>query len=401
MRTVVRLGWMSLLVSLRERETLFWFVLFPVVLLVLMVGVFGRLGREGEMSFSIALVNLDAEARGPVPVAAVVEEVFVTLSVDREGEKEPLFTLRRPREGDDPQAFLADAEEALRMGNLALLVVIPQGFSERAGAALGGGGPAATVRLYLNETNAASTMAGTVVDQVLARLNQKLLTLAGRYRPEAAVAVHTEWVGGADQPVAYVDFLLPGIVLMAFFVGGLFSVPGTILYARDQKILRRYWVTPLRVPHFLAGFALGYAFLCLLQILVLWSLGRFAFGASVDFLRPAAVPYLVLAAATFLGLGFLVASLARTAQSGMAIANLVNLPVLFLSGLFFPVASLPLFLRILLYLNPLSHLADGLRSALGSGQALLPAPLSVAVPAGWIAVSTVVAAWRLRWDVGR
>ncbi|MBC7169654.1 ABC transporter permease [Candidatus Bipolaricaulota bacterium] len=401
MKVVLRLGWLSLLAALRERETLFWFVLFPVLLLALMAGVFGRLGREGQMSFSVALVNLDEGTRGPAQFAAVVEEVFVTLSVPREAGKEPLFTLRRPREGDDPRAFLARAQEEVRLGNLALLVVIPAEFSERAAAAMGGGGPAAAVHLYLNEANAASGMASSVVDQVLARLNQELLTLAGLYRPEAALAVHTEWVGGLDQPVAYVDFLLPGIVLMAFFVGGLFSVPGTILFARDQKILRRYWVTPLGVPQYLAGFALGYGFLCLLQFAVLWALGRFAFGASVDFLRPAALPYLVLAAATFLALGFLVASLAKTAQAGMAIANLVNLPVMFLSGLFFPVADLPFFLQILLYLNPLSHLADGLRSALGSGQAVLPLSLSVAVPAGWIAVSTVVAAWRLRWDVGR
>lgn len=400
MKVVLRLGWMSLLTALRERETLFWFVLFPVVLLALMAGVFGRLGREGQMNFSVALVNLDGEPRSPAQFAAVVEEVFVSLGAPREAGKEPLFTLRRPQGAEDPQAFLASAQEAVRLGNLALLVVIPSGFSERALAAMAGG-PAATVRLYLNEANTASSMASSVVDQVLARLNQELLTLAGLYRPEAALAVHTEWVGGLDQPVAYVDFLLPGIVLMAFFVGGLFSVPGTILFARDQKILRRYWVTPLGVPRYLAGFAVGYGFLCLLQFALLWALGRFAFGASVDFFRPAALPYLVLAAATFLALGFLVASLATTAQAGMAIANLVNLPVMFLSGLFFPVASLPLFLQVLLYLNPLSHLADGLRSALGTGQAVLPLSLSVAVPAGWIAVSVGVAAWRLRWDVGR
>ncbi|MBC7220304.1 ABC transporter permease [Candidatus Bipolaricaulota bacterium] len=399
MKVILRLGWLSLLAALRERETLFWFVLFPVLLLALMAGVFGRLGREGQMSFAVALVNLDGGPGGPAPFAAVVEEVFATLGVPPEEGKEPLFALRRPRDGEDPRAFLARAQEGVGLGNLALLVVIPAGFSERALAAMAGGPPAA-VRLYLNEANAASGMASGVVDQVLARLNRELLTLAGLYRPEAALAVEAEWVGGADQPVAYVDFLLPGIVLMAFFVGGLFSVPGTILFARDQKILRQYWVTPLGVPQYLAGFALGYGFMCLLQFALLWALGRFAFGARVDFLRPAALPYLVLAAATFLALGFLVASLAKTAQAGMAIANLVNLPVMFLSGLFFPVANLPLVLQVLLYLNPLSHLADGLRFALGSGQAVLPLPLSVVVPAGWIAVSTVVAARRLRWDVG-
>jgi len=195
--------------------------------------------------------------------------------------------------------------------------------------------------------------------------------------------------------------LLPGIVLMAFFVGGLFSVSGAILFSRDLKILRRYWVTPLRVPQYLAGFALGYLAMCVLQFTLLVLVGRVGFGATVTFAQPLAVLYLVLAAITFLAFGFLIASLAKTAQSGMAIANLVNMPIMFLSGLFFPVADLPLFLRVILYLNPLSYLAEGLRFSLGTGQVTLPLPLTFLVPLGWTGFSAAVAARRLRWDVAR
>ncbi len=401
MKRVLRLAWASLVAALRERETLFWFVVFPVLLLALMAGVFGRLGREGQMNFAVALVNLDQDPAAPSELAAVVEEAFLSLSVAPEKGKEPLFTLHRPDEGADRGEFIARAKEAVRVGDLALLIVIPPGFSAGALATMTGARPAVAVQLYLNDANAASGMASGVVDQVLARLNQEILTLVGLYRSEAAVTVRTEWVGDADTPVAYVDFLLPGIVLMAFFVGGLFSVPGTILYARDQKILRRYWVTPLRVPQYLAGFSLGYVLMCLLQFALLWAVGRFGFGANVDFSRPLAVIYLSLGAVTFLSFGFLVASLAKTAQSGMAIANLINLPVMFLSGLFFPVASLPFFLQVILFLNPLSYLADGLRFSLGAGQVVLPLPLTFVVPLGWIAVSTAVATRRLRWDVAR
>lgn len=400
MRKVRRLAWMSLVTALRERETLFWFVLFPLLLLALMAGVFGQLGREGQMNFAVAVVNLDRDPAEPGQFAAVVEEILLSLSVAPAEGKEPLFTLDRPADGDDREEFISHAKEAVRLGNLALLMVIPPGFSAGALAAMAQAGPAVALQLYFNDTNASSGMASSVVDQVVARLNQEILTMAGLYSPAGTMTVKTEWVGEADRPVAYVDFLLPGIVMMAFFVGGLFSVPGTILFARDQKILRRYWVTPLQVPQFLVGFALGYALICLLQFALLWAVGRFAFGASVDFLRPLALLYLALGAVTFLSFGFLVASLAKTAQSGMAIANLINLPVMFLSGLFFPVASLPFFLRVLLYVNPLSYLADGLRLSLGSGQVILPLPLTFAVPLGWIAVSVAVAARRLRWDVG-
>ena len=396
MKQVLRIGWASFLTALREKETLFWFVLFPLLLLTILTLVFGQLGQEGKMNFEVALVNLDRGA-----FAAVVEEVLTSLSVATEPGKEPLLTLRRPALGEDEGGFIASEKERVRLGDLPALIVIPEGFTAGTAGALAGSGPPGSLQVYVNDANAASGMAAGVVDQVLARLNREVLLLSGRYRADEAVSVRTEWVGGSGAPVAYVDFLLPGIVLMAFFVGGLFSVPGTILYARDLKILRRYWVTPLRVPQYLAGFALGYLAMCGLQFALLVLVGRVGFGATVAFTQPLALLYLVLSAVTFLAFGFLVASVAKTAQSGMALANLLNMPMMFLSGLFFPVAGLPLFLRVVLFANPLSYLAEGLRFSLGTGQLTVPWVLTLVVPLGWVAVSVGVAARRLRWDVAR
>lgn len=396
MRKVLHLAGASFLTALREKETLFWFVLFPLLLLSILTLVFGELGQEGKMNFTVGLVNGD---RGPF--AAVVEEVLVSLSKPSEPGKEPLFTLRRPGEGEDEEAFLSRAREEVRLGDLAALIVIPPGFHAATVAALAGSGSPSALQVYVNDSNAASGMAADVVDQVLARLNREVLALSGAYRPQDALAVETEWVGGSGAPVAYVDYLLPGIVLMAFFVGGLFSVPGAILFARDLKILRRYWVTPLGVPHYLAGFSLGYVAMCVLQFSLLVLVGRLGFGATVTFARPLAILYLLLSALTFLALGFLVASLAKTAQGGMALANLINMPILFLSSLFFPVANLPLFLRAILLVNPLSYLGEGLRFAVGTGQLTVHPALTAAVPLGWAALSVGVAARRLKWDVAR
>lgn len=401
MRRVLVLAWLSFVAALREKETLFWYVLFPLLLLSILTLVFGQLGQEGKMNFRVALVDLDRGPSGRGEFAAGVEEVFLSLGVSPVPGKEPLFTIRQPASGEDEEQFVSEQIEAVRLGAVAILVVIPDGFSAAALAALSGSGTPAALRVYGGRGDAASGMAATIVDQIAARLNRELLTFAGLYRTEEATLVRTQWVGEAGAPVAYVDFLLPGIVLMAFFVGGLFSVPGTILFSRDMKILRRYWVTPLRVGEYFGGFSLGYLVMCALQFALLVLVGRLAFGASAAFAQPLAVVYLVLGAVTFLAFGFLVASLAKTAQSGMAIANLVNMPVMFLSGLFFPVGSLPLALRVLLYLNPLSYLAEGLRFSLGTGQVTLPLPLTFIVPLGWTGLSVVVALRRLRWDVAR
>jgi len=97
----------------------------------------------------------------------------------------------------------------------------------------------------------------------------------------------------------------------------------------------------------------------------------------------------------------MIASLARTANGGMAIANIINMPMMFLGGLFFPIGELPMALRVVMFANPLTYLGDGLRAALGVETGLFPFWLTLLVPSGWLVVCTIVAALRLRWDVAR
>jgi len=102
-----------------------------------------------------------------------------------------------------------------------------------------------------------------------------------------------------------------------------------------------------------------------------------------------------------LAFGFLIASLARTANAGMATANILNMPMMFLSGMFFPIAGLPAFLLAIVYANPVSYLANALRASVGVESPLFSPALLVGVPLGWIALSVAVAIRKLKWDVGR
>jgi ABC-2 type transport system permease protein len=111
--------------------------------------------------------------------------------------------------------------------------------------------------------------------------------------------------------------------------------------------------------------------------------------------------YLVLSMVTFLALGFLVAALARTPNAGMAIANIVNMPMMFLGGLFYPTGSMPPALRVIMMANPVTYLADGLRASAGVSTASFPVAVSLGVPCAWIVGCAIVASLQLKWDVGR
>ena len=404
MKDVLHLARTQLVTALRERITLFWFLIFPLFLLALLAIIFANVGKTQDLTFEIAVVNLDRGAIGGTNFGSLVAETFRELSAPASPGAAPLFRLHEPAAGD-VQAYLADEIRLLKIGKRAAVVVIPAEFSETLFAAAyapaGVSAASAEVAVHTSGGRTSSDMALGIIEQVIARVDREILTKLGLFDTAHAVTVDQLEVGSANKTLAYVDFLVPGVVVMGFFVAGLFSVPGTILFGRERRILRAYWVTPLNVPRFLAGFSLGHVALCALQFVCVWFLGRFVFGAHVNLFQPLAIVYLVLAMVTFLAVGFLVAALARTPNAGMAIANIINMPLMFLGGLFFPTGSMPPVLRAIMLVDPVTYIADGLRASVGVSPATYGHAVSLGVPCAWIVGCAAVAALRLKWDVGR
>ncbi len=400
MKDVLLLGLSHLTTAIRERITLFWFLVFPVFMLLLLTLVFGEVGQEGEIHFDIALV--DRTGGGDDGFAAAVVGMFEGMAAPQAEGQEPLFTLHRPPDGGDVDAFLDQQLTALRRGQRAAVVVVPADFDHRVATAVArpDSAPASLV-VHRSEARVASEMATEIIGQALREIDREILVRANRYEPDRALEAETRWLGKRGKETPYVDFLLPGIILMGFFTNGLFGVPGAILFSRDRKILRRYWVTPLSVPRYFAGFSLGHLSLCGLQFVLLFILGRYGLGATVSFARPDTILMLVLSAVTFMAFGFLIASLAKTANAGMATANILNMPMMFLSGMFFPTAGLPAFLTAIVYVNPVSYLVNGLRTSVGVETASFHPGLLIGVPLAWIALAVILAARKLKWDVER
>lgn len=406
MKDILLIAKGHLATAVRERITLFWFLVFPVFLLTILTLIFGQMGNEGSINFAVTLINHEESASDEFAFSAIISDTFRDLSRSTDASVEPLFSLYTPGNDENLETFLDSELTQLRRGRRNAVLVIPEGFNKSVKASLVQGASAITegsgLQLYMSDSNVASEYASQIIQQVLTEIDRRILVEMGEFDPNQAVARETRWVGGEGEETPYVDYVLPGIILMGFFVNGLFGVPGTILFNRDRKVLRRYWVTPLSVARYLAGFGLGHLTLCTIQFVILYLLGVVAFGATISFASLESIGLLILAATTFMALGFLIASLAKTANGGMATANILNMPMMFLSGMFFPTSGLPRFLMVIVYLNPVSYLLEGLRRSVGVQTGTLMAPVWILlVPLGWILVSGLLASTRLKWDVER
>jgi ABC-2 type transport system permease protein len=91
----------------------------------------------------------------------------------------------------------------------------------------------------------------------------------------------------------------------------------------------------------------------------------------------------------FVGLGISIASRLENIEGFQVVANLLVLPIFFLSGAFFPVTSLPNWMKALVDINPLSYGVDAMRYAV-TGLHSYALTTDLAVVVGFFVLMTVV-----------
>ncbi|MHB8896302.1 MAG: ABC transporter permease, partial [Candidatus Geothermincolia bacterium] len=106
----------------------------------------------------------------------------------------------------------------------------------------------------------------------------------------------------------------------------------------------------------------------------------------------------VLGAAAFQAAGFLIASVAKTLKTAEMAANAITFPMMFLSGVFFPLAILPSFLAVIAKCLPLYYLGDALRKVMIQGKGLGDVWLDIIVIGGMGLVCFIAAIKLFRWE---
>lgn len=347
--------------SLRNRVALF----FTLGLAFLFMVIFGELFGGNNFSISYGVVDNDHSATSQRFVAELAR--LPHLSVTNESR----------------DAALND----LRNNHLDVVLVIPPGF----GTALDNPGSAMVV---LHPIQASQTSASASVgDQILA---QVLNAVESKGAPTGVVLGSP--TTSAVNNVTAIDYFLPAMLAYIILQSGINYVAIGLADLRARKVLRRLRATPLRPAQILGAQIVGGALTVVLQMIVLIVVGVTLFQAKTyGSWLVAAVP-MILGTAAFVGIGFLLTSAARTSESARGLASFVAFPMMFLSGIFFPITTLPGWLQTAVHVLPLTWLTDALHRVMNDGVGLTDIGLDCLVLAGWGLLTFAVATWRFRWD---
>ncbi len=333
----------------REPEALFWVYGFPILLIV---GLGIAFRNQPVEKITVDVVEGPDSAR-----------TIEALSAN------PKFTVSA-RTADE-------ARLRLRTGAVALII-----NSDKAPSA--GDAP----RMYdytFDPSRPESILARNAVDDALQRA-------AGR--KDVVLTQDHEF---AEPGGRYIDFLVPGLLGMSLMGGGLWGVGFVTVDMRIRKLLKRFLATPMRRGDFLGGIMLSRLLFMVPEVLVLLVFARLAFGVRI-YGNPLAVLFLILlGAATFAGLGLLVASRAKTLEAVSGLMNLVMLPMWMLSGIFFSSDRFPDAVQPAIKALPLTALIDALRAVMQEGASITTQLPEIGLLVAWSIVTFFLALRWFRW----
>jgi ABC-2 type transport system permease protein len=366
MRALRSLSVANLRSFLRDRAALFWTLAFPILFVILFGTIFSG---GGNPDYKVGWVDEDG-----TPAAAQVRTAF---------DKTGLVTLQ--------DGTLAAEQDAMRHGSIDGIVVVPAGV----GAALEAahhGGTAGSAQLVLYTDPTRTTTSGTLSQIATAVATGINLSLSGR-APVLAVQAQSL----QTEQLSNVSYFVPSILAMALMQLGVFAaIP--LVQQREKLILKRLSATPLPRWTLVVSNIVVRLVLAAVQTILILVIGVGILGVQLtgDWLRIVAV--VGLGAVTFVSIGYVIASFARTEESANGMTSIVQFPLMFLSGIFFPLEIMPSWLRSIATFMPLTYLGDALRQVMVGGTPFVPLGVDVLVLGGWLVVCLGISARFFRWQ---
>jgi ABC-2 type transport system permease protein len=200
--------------------------------------------------------------------------------------------------------------------------------------------------------------------------------------------------------VREVDTLVPGIIVFGLLAAAYANLAGSIAVLRDEGVLKRIRITPLRPTTYLAGHIVSSlvvsAFLSVATIAGGWVLFDVRIQARAI---PGVLLALIIGAACLCALGLALSGFIPNGQAAAPITNASYLPLAIVSGVFYPMHGVPAWLDFVVGLFPVRRLVDALRVGFDPVQrAPVVRPGDLAVLAIWLVAGVLIAQRSFRWD---
>jgi ABC-2 type transport system permease protein len=308
---------------------------FPLLLLVTLGAVFGQMGDD-----EVHLLIQDMD--GTNTSMEFIEEMNWTAE-NRSG----VFLTYMAKVTD------VIKEDGLNEHELTAALIIPAGFESKVD-----NGTAVELMLVTDRSIDRYGEIDKAVNKAVRTFEE------GRSLPDDVVRIRTREVK-IDEFV-FIDFFLPGIIALAIMLNCLMILSSLMADYWAHGYFKILKTTPLKKWEWILSKLLWYMLIMGASVLLMVVVGVYGLGADATF-TPIAVALIVAGIILFSAIGMLIGAWAKNSDTAAGIGNAIGQPMMFLSGIFWDLDSLPEIVGTIAKVFPLTYLGEGLRSTMIDG----------------------------------
>jgi ABC-2 type transport system permease protein len=248
--------------------------------------------------------------------------------------------------------------------------------------------------LLLNFSSADPAGAGAVQGVFSSFVDQANIAVSG---VPPTYTLQTQQV--EDESLQPIQYIAPGMIGYGIAVGAVFGAALTLISWREKKLLRRLRLAPVSTSVVVGSRVVVSLGVAIGQLILFVGISLLPFlGLQLNGAWYMAVPLVIAGTLAFLAIGLLVGSIAKTAEGGSGLANLITLPMAFLSGAFIPLEAAPAWLLAVSKFMPMGYLVEGMKDVMVRGEGASAALLPIGILLTFAAVVSFIATRVFRWD---
>jgi ABC-2 type transport system permease protein len=348
----------------RDKVAIFFVFIFPLIFLF----VFGTIfGGNDDVSFKVGYLNQSQ--------SQFAEEFTSTLKENQ--------VLKIDEEVTDMDA----AKEKMNRGEIDATIILPEGFGDVSNGRFPSG---EAVILYDQNNEQAGQTLGAVLDGVFDEINNQFVT------NETPFTVKPESTATKGQ--TRFDYTFSGLLGFTLLSLGIFGPTTVFPRLKQRGVLRRYHTTTLKVWQYFTGNVISNAFVGILAVAIMFIAALIFFDLQMRGDYISLTLFVMIGVTLLFGIGLSIGGWAKNENQAAPLAQLVTFPMMFLSGVFFPVFLMPQFLQNITKFIPLTPIVDGIRFIVTEGKTIFDLGPQLAIIGVWTLVVYIIAFKVFRWE---
>jgi len=317
---------------LRSKGTVFWTILFPVLLIMIFGAIFS--GAD-EVKYDLALQDLDDSSDSQ--------------NLTRLLEESGFFKLKIIGNDTDISTYMED-------NDLAVGLQIPEDFGKKLDELMGNPTAKLNLTYYIDPTD--STVPNIVRGIISGIVNgyNDMITLS-----PSIVSIEEETILGEDFD--YIDFFVPGMIGFTIMTSMVYGSIERNTKLRKDGILRKMLTMPVTRYEWIFSKMLFMLFLSFISTFVIMVVGIVVWGLNIQI----NIFFFIIVICTsfmFSGLGMIIGRFVKDQETADMAGGAITFPMMFLAGTFFPLDQMPTFLQSIAQVLPLYYVNEGLRNAM-------------------------------------